>query len=95
MEKSYKVKYSTTPPVESVLENKIKVGYNTVNTVSIVCLIDATVKVTGAVTGNKYEFYGAGAKVEVDIKDKNEILNKKRGRGCCGGESGKPIFSVG
>ncbi|MDN4634770.1 hypothetical protein QCD71_25015, partial [Sphingomonas sp. PsM26] len=36
------------------------------NTVSIVNLMDATVKVTGTVTGNLYVFSGAGTVLEVD-----------------------------
>ncbi len=52
--------------------------------VSIQCMIDAKVKLTGAVTGNTYLFSGAGSVVEVALADKDEILNKKRGRSCCG-----------
>ena len=60
--------------------------------VSIQLQIDATVKITGTVTGLQYVFRGAGAIVEVDLRDKDELLNKKRGRSCCGGQSGKSIF---
>lgn len=63
-------------------------------TVSICLLIDARVKVTGTVTGNEYIFPKAGSIVEVDIRDKDEILNKKRGRSCCGGTSGKALFEL-
>lgn len=68
--------------------------YNDTTTVSIVSLVDAIVKVTGAVTGNVYIWPHAGAEVEVDILDKDEILNKKRGRSCCGGISGTPLFQL-
>lgn len=63
-------------------------------TVSIRLLIDAKVKVTGTVTGNEYVFPKAGSIIKVDIRDKDEILNKKRGRSCCGGVSGKAIFEL-
>jgi len=62
--------------------------------VSIRSTIDAKVKVTGTVTGNLYIFDRAGAVVKVDIRDKDEILNKKRGRACCGGTSGKLLFEL-
>lgn len=77
-----------------VLETKPQVSYNKVDTVSIQCLIDATVKVTGTVTGQQYVFHGAGAIQDVDVRDKDELLNKKRGRSCCGGQSGKSIFAI-
>ena len=53
-------------------------------TVKIQCMIDSKVKLTGVVTGNVYIFSGAGSVVEVALADKDEILNKKRGRSCCG-----------
>ena len=68
--------------------------YNQVDTVSIRLMIDAKVKVTGTVTGNEYVFDKAGSTRNVDIRDKDEILNKKRGRSCCGGTSGKAIFEL-
>lgn len=71
------------------------VSYNKeIDTVSIRNLLDATVKLTGTVTGQRYVFHGAGAIVEVDSRDKDEILNKKRGRACCGGQSGKSVFEL-
>ncbi len=53
-------------------------------TVKIQCMIDSKVKLTGKATGNIYLFSGAGSVVEVAVEDKDEILNKKRGRSCCG-----------
>lgn len=53
-------------------------------TVQIQCMIDSKVKLTGTATGNVYIFSGAGSVVEVALEDKDEILNKKRGRSCCG-----------
>lgn len=62
-------------------------------TVSIRCLVDAVVKVTGTVTQSQYIFQG-GNPVDVDIRDKDEILNKKRGKSCCGGTSNKNLFEL-
>ena len=77
------------------LEDILKETYNSkIDTVFIRSLVDAVVKVTGTVTGNVYVFPKAGSKVEVDIRDKDEILNKKRGRACCGGNSGKSLFEL-
>ena len=78
------------------IEEEEPVSYNkeTFSTVSIRNLLDATVKLTGTVTGQQYVFHGAGAIVEVDSRDKDEILNKKRGRACCGGQSGKSVFEL-
>lgn len=79
------------------LEGQEAVKYNKsiqLDTVSMVCTIDATVKVTGTVTGTQYVFRGAGAVVQVNAKDKDELLNKKRGNSCCGGQSGKSIFAL-
>lgn len=77
------------------LENRDNVGYNKYiksDTVSIQSLVDATVKITGIVTGQQYVFHGAGDIQRVNIQDKDEILDKKRGRSCCGGVSGKSLF---
>lgn len=85
---------SNSDSVEKLnIEPSVVVKYN-VDTVSIVCTIDALVKVTGTVTGNQYIFPRPGQPVDVDIRDKDEILNKKRGRSCCGGISGKNLFAL-
>ena len=97
MEKSGKIWSKGSPShletaevtIESVQEN----GYNS-DTVSIRSLIDGKAKVTGTVTGNEYIFNRAGSVVLVDTRDKDEILNKKRGRSCCGGNSGKHLFEL-
>lgn len=90
--------------VKPELENTSEVSYNkaTIDTVSIRSLLDAKVKITGTVTGTEYIFNGAGAlginaqtgEEGIDIRDKDEILNKKRGRSCCGGQSGKSVFEL-
>lgn len=95
MAKPDKILYQANQPVKEVLENEVSVSYNKeaeIGTVSIQLTIDATVRVTGTVTGQQYVFRGAGSIVQVDPKDKDELLNKKRGRSCCGGQSGKSIF---
>jgi len=63
-------------------------------TINLVSLIDARILVTGTVTGKQYEFARAGTPVAVDIRDKDELLNKKRGRACCGGNSNSAIFQI-
>jgi len=80
---------------KSTIDILKKSSYNVQSdTVSIRSLIDANMKVTGAVTGNIYVFSGSGAIQDVDSQDANELLNKKRGRSCCGGQSGKHLFEV-
>jgi len=82
-------KQGETLPIEDVGE----VSYN-LDTVDIRSLVDATVKVTGKVTGKQYVWSRAGEVQAVDVRDKDEILNKKRGRACCGGQSGKALFEL-
>lgn len=81
---------------ELSLENTTSGAYtsDTVSTVSIVSLIEAKISITGTVTGKVYVFERAGTVREVDILDKDEILNKKKGRACCGGTSGNAIFQL-
>jgi hypothetical protein len=81
--------FDMKPVLEKELEEKYTI--ETV-TVAITNLIDATVEVTGTVTGKKYRFNGAGDSQPVDIQDKDELLNKKSGRACCGGESHTSLF---
>ena len=79
--------FDLKPDLEKELEEKY-----TEETVSITNLIDGIVEVTGTVTGKKYRFNGAGDSQQVDIQDKDELLNKKSGRACCGGESHTSLF---
>lgn len=76
------------------IDTKKNFFYNDKETVSIRSLIDAEVRLTGAVSGTLYVWSRSGAEVAVDILDKDEILNKKRGRACCGGKSGKALFEL-
>lgn len=62
--------------------------------VDIVNLLDAKVIVTGTVTGKRYEFARAGAVISVDVRDKDELLNKTKGRACCGGNSNSNVFQL-
>jgi hypothetical protein len=80
--------------LKPTLEVEIEEKYNNSAFVSVVCLIDATVEVTGTVSNTKYVFHGAGTALEVDERDVDELLNKKRGRACCGGISGTSIFAL-
>lgn len=95
MAQSNKVQFKGKQPVNFRIDENRDFFYNDKNdTVSIRSRIDAIVKVTGAVTGNQYIWAHAGAVVDVDVRDKDEILNKKRGRACCGGQSGKALFEL-
>lgn len=77
------------------IDVELKLDYNEEpDTVSIRSLIDATVKLTGSVTGQAYVWNGSGDITSVDSRDKDEILNKKRGRACCGGTSGRSLFEL-
>ena len=93
---SSKIWDKSKQPLEKELpiESGEVLAYNSVVLVSIRSLIDAQVKVTGTVTGNQYIWARSGAEVEVDARDKDEILNKKRGRACCGGQGGKSLFEL-
>lgn len=87
----FKGKHSLKPPIDKLPQPT----YNQVDTVSIRSLVDANLFITGAVTGNVYNFPHAGhIRDDIDVRDKDEILNKKRGRSCCGGTSGKYIFEL-
>lgn len=45
----------------------------------------ATIRLTGQVTGKRYEWKNAGSIVEVAAEDAPDLLNKRVGRtGCCG-----------
>lgn len=75
------------------IEEEDNTAYNS-DTVAIRSLIDGKVRLTGTVSGNVYVWGKVGDTQDVDIRDKDEILNKKRGRTCCGGNSGKPLFEL-
>lgn len=88
-----KVKGPRSLNIKSDLVRNQNSTYNN-DSVSIICKIDALVKMTGTVTGKLYIWSGAGSVQSVDLKDKDEILNKKKGRACCGGESNTSIFEL-
>ena len=95
MAQSGKVWDKSKQPVEILkIEESGVSSYNSVDTVSIRSLIDAKVKLTGAVSGKVYIWERAGAVISVDVVDKDEVLNKKRGRACCGGTSGTALFQL-
>lgn len=65
------------------------------NTIKLVNLISACVKLDGPVTGNKYVWSKAGAIVAVDEKDATELLKKKLGEKiCCGNSGANMLFSI-
>ena len=86
--------YKPVVEVEVAIEPEVKYNTKKSDTVSIMSLIDARVLITGTVTKTQYEFAKAGTVVAVDSQDADEILNKKKGRACCGGQSGKAIFQL-
>ena len=92
MEKPSKVQFQGKSSLKPVIDETKEPLYN-INTVSIRCLVDAIVKVTGTVTKNVYVFQG-GNPVDIDVRDKDEIINKKRGRSCCGGNSNRYLFEL-
>lgn len=92
MEKPTKVRVENKRGVNPDIVFDQTTQYN--DTVSIRSLLDAVVKVTGRATGNQYIWHHAGDVIDVDIRDKDEILNKRRGRACCGGQSGKALFEL-
>lgn len=90
-----KIRFQNNKSVEEpTIEVKGETTYNLPTTVAIRSLVDAVAKVTGTVTGTIYIFPKCGSVREVDVRDKDEILNKKRGRACCGGNSGKSLFEL-
>lgn len=49
--------------------------------------------VTGPVTGQKYQFMGAGSiRDDIDILDAPELLKMQTGGSCCGGNSPQHYF---
>ena len=53
------------------------------HTVRLVLLRNIRLTFTGAVTGNKYIFDGAGSTLDVDALDAPDMLSKDGGRTCC------------
>jgi hypothetical protein len=44
--------------------------------------------------GRSITFNGAGSEVKVSKKEADYLLSLKRGRVCCGGQQGSPLFSL-
>lgn len=91
MEKSNQTWVKNKPNL--VIAEEVETQYN-LETVEIRSRIDGKVRLTGTVTGMVYIWDKAGSTTKVDVRDKDEILNKKRGRSCCGGNSGKSLFEL-
>lgn len=65
-------------------------------TVRLVLLKDMKLNYTGPVTGKLYMFDKAGAEIDVDKEDANEMLAKKGGSCCPGSGIGlpQPYFAI-
>ena len=96
MESTSKVWKSDKQSVKKELpiEDNDNTAYNSPVTVTILSKVDALVKYYGKVTGTLYVWPRAGSTQTVDARDKDEILNKKRGRACCGGQAGTALFEI-
>lgn len=82
--------YNGEPIVERI-EPQVTIN----RTVKIQSLLDAHVIYDGQVTGQHYEWGGAGTIVTVDEQDVPELLSKRRGKKpCCGNSEQPPIFQV-
>ena len=84
-ENAYSKKVETvTPPREQVVLKNLTL------------LIDAKVRVRGVISGRQYEFSGAGSSADVDIRDVDDLLQKRQGgRQCCGGsDTGNQVFEL-
>ena len=53
-------------------------------TVRLALRYDITLNTIGPVTGNKYQFRGAGAILNIDKEDADIMILKKRGKSCSG-----------
>jgi hypothetical protein len=53
-------------------------------TVRLALRYDVILNTIGPVTGNKYQFRGAGAVLDVDKQDADIMILKKRGKSCSG-----------
>ena len=93
MAQSNKIPNKAYTPLEILgVDKEEEKEYN--QSVNICSLVDAKVIITGTVTKTRYEFAKAGTVVAVNKLDADEILNKKKGRACCGGQSGKALFQL-
>jgi hypothetical protein len=54
------------------------------NIIQIRSKVDATYKTVGAVSGRVYIFYGGGSVVDVNKEDVDELLSRRKGKGCAG-----------
>jgi hypothetical protein len=94
MAQSIKIPNKAYPTPLEILEVD-KTGEKDYNEYVQFCsLIDAKVKIVGTTTKTEYVFAKAGTVVAVNKLDADEILNKKKGRACCGGNSGAPLFQL-
>ena len=55
---------------------------------------DLKLNIKGPVSGQWYTFSGAGARVEVQNEDVEELLKKKNPNNCCSGTQQQPYFII-
>lgn len=79
---------------ELVEEEKEVVKSQQSETVAIVSMRNMKINYTGPVTKKLYVFDGAGAVVNVDVKDAEIMLAKRGGKCCPGGSGPAPYFST-
>jgi len=60
--------------------------YNKVisNTIQVRSKVDAIYKTIGALSGRAYVFNGGGSVVDVNREDVDELLSRRKGKGCAG-----------
>ena len=84
-------------PRKSRSGNVVKVVPKAPEVVRLVLQKDLKLNVTGAVTGKVYSFNGAGSKQDVDKKDAEELLKRRRNTNCCPGSGvrvSSPYFEI-
>ena len=57
-------------------------------------MLDAVIRIKGLYSGREYIFDGAGSEVDVEQQDVEWLLEKRQGKGCCGGGGGQQVFEL-
>jgi len=63
-------------------------------TIPLILMKDLVLTCAGAVTGIIYQFNRAGSIVEVDRRDVENMLSKRRGTASCCGSYSSPYFEI-
>lgn len=74
--------------------NPVEIVVVDISTRQVRLRIDARVKVIGSYSGREYVFPQAGSVVDVETEDVQTLLDKRQGKGCCGGGGGQPLFEL-